>query len=372
MRRGAVSPASSGASRLLATGAPRPARGLRCSEPGPLFPRSGVSTAPPGPLHPEAFGHPVPPPHLFLPPVYSPPIAASLSLPGALSPHRGSMSAPALPHIPLSTQHKDPGRGQGPCPPAPTVAGEEEALPGGREQQTLGVTLTDRLMAARSLPGLGETMCPVSCSEELPALQTIRLDREDICTIGRLGSLPGIHSLYLQRNRIEKIENLDCFPNLQFLCLAGNCIRKVENLRPLQHLRFLDLSQNQIQTLDADELPRSLRLLDLTGNECTHQPGYRWVREPPLVSRGGGESKPPNPVSSSVVFNTSPRPRKSESASAQVGQGGLWCFSQHAAVGWGNVCCLFAACRELVLGALPHLLQLDAQPLHSCGDPAPG
>lgn len=131
MRRGAVSPASSGASRLLATGAPRPTRGLRCSEPGPLFPRSGVSTAPPGLLHPEAFGHPVPPPHLFLPPVYSPPIVASLSLPGALSPHRGSMSAPALPHIPLSTQHKDPGRGQGPCPPAPTVAGEEEALPGG-------------------------------------------------------------------------------------------------------------------------------------------------------------------------------------------------------------------------------------------------
>ncbi|XP_046789506.1 leucine-rich repeat-containing protein 46 isoform X2 [Gallus gallus] len=197
--------------------------------------------------------------------------------------------------------HKDPGRGQGTCPPAPTVAGEEEALPGGREQQSLGVTLTDRLMAARSLPGLGETMCPVSCSEELPALQTIRLDREDICTIGRLGSLLGIHSLYLQRNRIEKIENLDCFPNLQFLCLAGNCIRKVENLRPLQHLGFLDLSQNQIQTLDADELPRSLRLLDLTGNECTHQPGY----------------------------------------------------------------------RELVLGALPHLLQLDTQPLHGCGDPAP-
>lgn len=91
----------------------------------------------------------------------------------------------------------------------------------------------------------------------------------------------------------------------------------------------------------------------------------------PIGEQRGGESEPPNPVSSSVVFNTSPRPRKSESASAQVGQGGLWCFSQHAAVGWGNVCCLFAACRELVLGALPHLLQLDTQPLHGCGDPAP-
>ncbi|XP_052556093.1 leucine-rich repeat-containing protein 46 [Tympanuchus pallidicinctus] len=211
------------------------------------------------------------------------------------------MSAPALPRIPLSAQHKDTTRGQRSCSPAPTVAGEEEALPGGCEQMSLGVTLTDRLMAARSFPGLGETVRPESCSEELPALQTIRLDREDICTIGRLGSLPGIHSLYLQRNRIEKIENLDCFPNLQFLSLAGNCIRKVENLRPLQHLRFLDLSQNQIQTLDADELPHSLRLLDLTGNECTHQPGY----------------------------------------------------------------------RELVVAALPHLLQLDAQPLHGCVDPVP-
>ncbi|XP_065606033.1 leucine-rich repeat-containing protein 46 [Cyrtonyx montezumae] len=163
-----------------------------------------------------------------------------------------------------------------------------------------GVTLTDSLMAARSLPGLGGTLHPTSCSEELPALQTVPLDRENICTIGRVGRLPGIHSLYLQKNRIEKIENLDCFPNLQFLSLAGNCIRKVENLQPLQHLCFLDLSHNQIQTLDADELPCSLRLLDLTGNECTHQPGY----------------------------------------------------------------------RELVLRALPHLLQLDAQPLQGCTDPA--
>ncbi|XP_015741359.1 leucine-rich repeat-containing protein 46 isoform X2 [Coturnix japonica] len=210
------------------------------------------------------------------------------------------MSTPALPHIPLPT-HKDPRMGQGSCSPSPTTAGDEEALHGGCKEISLGVTLTDRFMAARNLRGLGESINPMSCSEEFPALQTIRLDREEICTIGRLGMLPGIHSLYLQRNRIEKIENLDCFPNLQFLSLAGNCIHKVENLLPLQHLRFLDLSQNQIQTLDTDELPRSLRLLDLTGNECTHQPGY----------------------------------------------------------------------RELVLGALPHLLQLDAQPIHGCTDPAP-
>ncbi|XP_010289792.1 PREDICTED: leucine-rich repeat-containing protein 46 [Phaethon lepturus] len=138
-----------------------------------------------------------------------------------------------------------------------------------------GVTLTDSLIAMRSLPQLVEPLHPESRSMELPSPSTVRLDRENICAIGRLQSLQEIHSLYLQQNRIEKIENLGCFPNLRFLSLAGNCIRKVENLQPLRHLRVLDLSHNQIQTLDPDELPRSLRLLDLTGNECTHQHRYR-------------------------------------------------------------------------------------------------
>lgn len=30
----------------------------------------------------------------------------------------------------------------------------------------------------------------------------------------------------------------------------------------------------------------------------------------------------------------------------------------------GYICSSFGACRELVVGALPHLLQLDAQPIH--------
>lgn len=115
MRRGAVSPASSGASRLLATGAPRPARGLRCSEPGPLFPRSGVSTAPPGPLHPEAFGHPVPAPHLFLPPVYSPPITASLSA-WCPFPSQRQHVCPSPPPYPSIHTAQGPGEGTGTLP----------------------------------------------------------------------------------------------------------------------------------------------------------------------------------------------------------------------------------------------------------------
>ncbi|NXN23944.1 LRC46 protein, partial [Nycticryphes semicollaris] len=166
--------------------------------------------------------------------------------------------------------------------------------PTDHEQMSLGVTLTDSLIATRNLPRLVEPLHPENQSMELLSPSTVRLDRENICTIGRLQSLQEIHSLYLQQNQIEKIENLGCFPNLRFLSLAGNRIRRVENLQPLRHLRVLDLSHNQIQMLDPDELPRSLRLLDLTGNECTHQHGY----------------------------------------------------------------------RELVVGALPHLLQLDTQPIH--------
>ncbi|XP_010583979.1 PREDICTED: leucine-rich repeat-containing protein 46 [Haliaeetus leucocephalus] len=155
------------------------------------------------------------------------------------------------------------------------MAGQGETLPGGREQTSPGVTLTDSLIAMRNLPRVVEPRHPESRSMELLSPSTIRLDRENICAIGRLQSLQEIHSLYLQQNQIEKIENLGCFPNLRFLSLAGNRIRRVENLQTLRHLRVLDLSHNQIQTLDPDELPRSLRLLDLTGNECTHQDGYR-------------------------------------------------------------------------------------------------
>ncbi|NXJ72768.1 LRC46 protein, partial [Rostratula benghalensis] len=166
--------------------------------------------------------------------------------------------------------------------------------PTDHEQMSLGVTLTDSLIATRNMPWLVEPLHPESQSMELLSPSTVRLDRENICTIGRVQSLRGVHSLYLQQNQIEKIENLGYFPNLRFLSLAGNRIRRVENLQPLRHLRLLDLSHNQIRMLDPDELPRSLRLLDLTGNECTLQHGY----------------------------------------------------------------------RELVVGALPHLLQLDTQPIH--------
>ncbi|NXH23310.1 LRC46 protein, partial [Bucco capensis] len=193
---------------------------------------------------------------------------------------------------PRYTHPKDPRKEQGHTGNYPAMARQEENLPGGSEQMSPGVILTDSLIAMKNLAV--EPLHPECRSLELLTPWTLRLDRQNICAIGKLQSLQEVHSLYLQQNQIKKIKNLGSFPNLRFLSLAGNHISRVENLQPLQHLRVLDLSHNHIQRLDPDELPHSLRLLDLTGNQCTQQHGY----------------------------------------------------------------------RELVLGALPHLLQLDAQPVH--------
>ncbi|XP_052641280.1 leucine-rich repeat-containing protein 46 isoform X2 [Harpia harpyja] len=226
--------------------------------PGVSLPHLGVpALIPPRPAVPSP---PTPPARRFLPPIASAPFPLQRAV--------GPAQPPRHTHPRAQGRDKDPGQ-----PPA--MAGQGETLPGGREQTSPGVTLTDSLIAMRNLPRLVEPLHPESQSTELLSPSTVRLDRENICAIGRLQSLQEIHSLYLQQNRIEKIENLGCFPNLRFLSLAGNRIRKVENLQTLRHLCVLDLSHNQIQTLDPDELPRSLRLLDLTGNECTHQDGYR-------------------------------------------------------------------------------------------------
>uniref|UniRef100_A0A8C3KN98 Leucine rich repeat containing 46 n=1 Tax=Calidris pygmaea TaxID=425635 RepID=A0A8C3KN98_9CHAR len=267
------------------------------------------------------------------------------------------------------------------------MAGQGETLLEDHEQMSLGVTLTDSLIASRNLPQLVEPLHPESRSAELLSPSTIRLDRENICAIGRLQSLREIHSLYLQQNQIEKIENLGYFPNLRFLSLAGNRIRRVENLQPLRHLRVLDLSHNQIQTLDPDELPRSLRLLDLTGNECTHQHGYRWVRG---ACWGGaeGESESPKPHERlsrplhPLKYPIQPKPPTQTPEIWISSQAGLWegcaegCQEEEigaaptqsqprgCAVCRGYICSPLGACRELVVGALPHLLQLDAQPIH--------
>ncbi|XP_074019178.1 leucine-rich repeat-containing protein 46 [Numenius arquata] len=252
-------------------------RGEVSPGPGVSLPHQGVPALIPHTL--AVLSPPPPPARRFLPPIAS----------GVFR----LQTAVGLRQPPRDTHPRDRGREKDPGHLL-AMAGQGETLLEDHEQMSLGVTLTDSLIATRNLPQLVEPLHPESRSVELLSPSTIRLDRENICTIGRLQSLQEIHSLYLQQNQIEKIENLGYFPNLRFLSLAGNRIRRVENLQPLRHLRVLDLSHNQIQTLDPDELPRSLRLLDLTGNECTHQHGY----------------------------------------------------------------------RELVVGALPHLLQLDAQPIH--------
>lgn len=95
-RWGAVSPAPSGASRLLATGALRPVCGSRCSGPGPLPTRPGAAPAPPGFL---AFLFPsVPAPHLFF--SYS---CLSLSAWRLFPSERGHVCPSSPPYPPICT-----------------------------------------------------------------------------------------------------------------------------------------------------------------------------------------------------------------------------------------------------------------------------
>ncbi|XP_069732793.1 LOW QUALITY PROTEIN: leucine-rich repeat-containing protein 46 [Phaenicophaeus curvirostris] len=209
------------------------------------------------PPSPAVMSPPPPPAHRFLPPI--------APAPSLLQSTAGPAQRPPRTHQGAQGGDEDLNH-----PPA--MPGQAETLPGGCEQTSPGVTLSDSLPTIRNL---GEPPCPERRSIDLPLPSTLRLDRQSICAVGKLQSLPGVHSLYLQQNQIEKIENLACFPNLRFLSLAGNRIRRVENLQPLRHLCVLDLAHNRIETLDPDELPRSLRLLDLRGNNCTQQRGYR-------------------------------------------------------------------------------------------------
>ncbi|XP_040393030.1 leucine-rich repeat-containing protein 46 [Cygnus olor] len=137
-----------------------------------------------------------------------------------------------------------------------------------------------------------------------------------------LGGLQGVHGLGLRPNRIEKIENLGCFPSLRparHLAGAAAPTPAVPVLR-----RFLSLAGNCIRKAENLRPLQHLRFLDLSQNQIqTLDPD-----EPPRSLR--------------LLDLT------------------------------GNACTRQPGYREPVVGALPHLLQLDTRPLRGCTDPAPG
>ncbi|KAM7029698.1 leucine-rich repeat-containing protein 46 [Acridotheres tristis] len=202
--------------------------------------------------------------------------------------------------------------------PQATPAMAELILCGAPEEPSPGVTLSNSLIMTR-----------IRSTGPLPT-SSIRLDRENISSIGKLQRLGDIHSLYLQQNRIEKMENLESFPNLRYSssCSQGfismgalgwgresnSSLWDLLNIPVLS--RFLCLAGNRIQKVENLQALPHLRALDLSHN---------------LIQ----------------VLDTEELPRSLQILDLT-----------------GNECTQHDGYRDLVLAALPNLLQLDFQPIH--------
>ncbi|XP_050186706.1 leucine-rich repeat-containing protein 46 [Myiozetetes cayanensis] len=122
-------------------------------------------------------------------------------------------------------------------------------------------------------------------------------------------------TIRLDRENISSIGKLQDQGGIHSLYLQQNKIERIENLGCFPNLRFLCLAGNRIQRVENLQPLPHLRALDLSHNHIQ-------------------------------VLDTEELPR------------GLQILDLT-----GNECTRQHGYRELVLGALPHLLQLDAQPL---------
>ncbi|XP_064329741.1 leucine-rich repeat-containing protein 46 [Phalacrocorax carbo] len=120
----------------------------------------------------------------------------------------------------------------------------------------------------------------------------------------------------LDRENICAIGRLQSLWEIHSLYLQQNQIEKIENLGCFPNLRFLSLAGNRIRRVENLKPLRHLRVLDLSHNQIQSLDPDELPRSLRLLNLTGNE-----------------------------------CTHQHGY-------------RELVVGALPHLLQLDAQPIH--------
>ncbi|NWQ87957.1 LRC46 protein, partial [Burhinus bistriatus] len=121
----------------------------------------------------------------------------------------------------------------------------------------------------------------------------------------------------LDRENICAIGRLQSLREIHSLYLQQNKIEKIENLGCFPNLRFLSLAGNRIRRVENLQPLRHLRVLDLSHNRIQTLDPDELPRSLRLLDLTGNE-----------------------------------CTHQHGY-------------RELVVGTLPHLLQLDAQPI--CG-----
>ncbi|NXT46004.1 LRC46 protein, partial [Pluvianellus socialis] len=124
-------------------------------------------------------------------------------------------------------------------------------------------------------------------------------------------------TIRLDRENICAIGRLQSLREIHSLYLQQNQIEKIENLGCFPNLRFLSLAGNRIRRVENLQPLRHLRALDLSHNRIQTLDPAELPRSLRLLDLTGNK-----------------------------------CTRQHGY-------------RELVVGALPHLLQLDAQPI--CG-----
>ncbi|XP_009985803.1 PREDICTED: leucine-rich repeat-containing protein 46, partial [Tauraco erythrolophus] len=189
-----------------------------------------------------------------------------------------------------------------------------------REQTSPGVTLTNSLIAMRNLPPLVEP--PESRRESTQSRPSSpRLAGRVSGNKGHPEPPPSSGSMELvspstirlDRENICTIGRLRSLQEIHSLYLQQNQIEKIENLGCFPNLRFLSLAGNRIRRVENLQPLRHLRALDLAHNQIQMLDPDELPRSLRLLDLTGNE-----------------------------------CTRQHGY-------------RELVVGALPHLLQLDGQ-----------
>ncbi|XP_054080786.1 leucine-rich repeat-containing protein 46 [Rissa tridactyla] len=168
-----------------------------------------------------------------------------------------------------------------------------------------------------TLLGAREQMSPgVTLTDSLIATRNLPHLVEPPRPESRSTELLSPSTIRLDRENICTIGRLQSLREIHSLYLQQNQIEKIENLGCFPNLRFLSLAGNRIRRVENLQLLRHLRVLDLSHNQIQTLDPDELPRSLRLLDLTGNE-----------------------------------CTHQHGY-------------RELVVGALPHLLQLDAQPIH--------
>ncbi|NXN40869.1 LRC46 protein, partial [Rhinoptilus africanus] len=171
-----------------------------------------------------------------------------------------------------------------------------------------------------TLLGAREQTSPgVTLTDSLIAMRNLPRLVEPPHPEGRPRELPSPSTIRLDRENICTIGRLRSLREIDSLYLQQNQIEKIENLSCFPNLRFLSLAGNHIRRVENLQPLRHLRVLDLSHNRIQMLDPDELPRSLRLLDLTGNE-----------------------------------CTHQHGY-------------RERVVGALPHLLQLDAQPIHGSG-----